>query len=343
MVSDLKCIPPPAQFLIFRSIVDMLGPMIAELKTLIAVCKYGTFASAGEHIGLTQSAVSSQIRRIEESLGFSLFDRTGRSATLNSAGQIVLARAEVLCALYAKLGDPPDEQSTQGVLRIGAIASAQSTLVARALQNLRQALPLVRVHVAPGVSLRLMDDLDAGKIDAAVMIRPPFGMPPDMTWQALVHEPFVLVVPRDGSKGRDWRALLEERPFLRYDRVSFGGRMVESFLRRQGVTVKESIELDEITGLIQLAAKSVGVALVPMVEAHLPLPDSVRVVSLGEHTFYREIGLLQRRTRTSSPIVAHFSRCLAEASEAIVETAGPRRSASSKRRLSPRIGGKPSR
>ena len=289
--------------------------MIAELKTLIAVCRHGTFASAGEHIGLTQSAVSSQIRRIEEHLGFLLFDRTGRSATLNSAGRTVLERAEIICALFGKMGDPPDEQSTQGVLRIGAIASAQSTLVVRALDALRKTLPQVRVHVAPGVSIRLMDDLDAGTIDAAVMIRPPFGMPPDMTWQVLVHEPFVLVAPKQGSGRKDWRALLQEWPFLRYDRVSFGGRMVESFLRRQGVTVTDAVELDEIAALVQLVASGMGVALVPLVEAHLPLPDSVRVVTLGEHTFHREIGLLQRRARAGSPIVAQFSRCLAEASE----------------------------
>lgn len=310
--------------------------MITELKTLIAVCKYGTFASAGEHTGLTQSAVSSQIRRLEESLGFSLFDRTGRSATLNSAGQTVLARAEAICALYAKLGDPPDDLSTQGVLRLGAIASAQSTLVVRALESLQKKLPRVRVHVMPGVSLRLMDDLDAGKIDAAVMIRPPFGMPPDMTWQALCHEPFVLVARKEGSNRKDWRALLASQPFLRYERGSFGGRMVEAFLRRQGITVNEAIELDEIPGLIQLAANGVGVALVPLVEAHLPLPDSVRAVSLGEHTFYREIGLLQRRTRTGSPIVAHFSHCMAEAADAASGQAGTPRGATPKGRRAPR-------
>lgn len=313
--------------------------MIAELKTLIAVCKHGTFASAGEQIGLTQSAVSSQIRRIEESLGFTLFDRTGRSATLNSAGETVLKRAEVICALFAKLGDPSDERSTQVLLRLGAIASAQSTLIVRALAKLRSILPLVHVHVSPGVSIRLMDDLDAGKIDAAIMIRPPFGMPTDITWQALAHEPFVLVVPEDGSKSKDWRAMLQERPFLRYDRVSFGGRMVEGFLRRHGIEVKEAIELDEIPGLIHLAASGVGVALIPMVEAHLPLPAAVRVVSLGEHTFYREIGLLQRRTRASSPAAAHFTRCLLEASEFVADPRGVRPDASSKRRHDSRTGG----
>ena len=288
--------------------------MITELKTFIAVCKHGTFAAAADRIGLTQSAVSSQIKRLEQSLGFELFDRTGRSATLNASGQTTLSRAEEICALYAKLGDVPDDLSTQGLLRIGAIASTQSTLLARALGRLRAACPMVRVHVSPGVSMRLMDDLDAGKIDAAVIIRPPFGMLPELTWTALVHEPFVLVVP-DSIKGKNWRELVQAQPFLRYDRASFGGRMVEGFLRREGLVVNEAIEVDEISGLIHLASKGLGVALIPMVEAHLPLPPDLRVISLGEATFYREIGLLQRKPRATPPVVAQFAECLREASK----------------------------
>lgn len=296
--------------------------MITELRTFIAVCRHGTFAAAGERIGLTQSAVSSQIKRLEESLGFELFDRTGRSATLNAAGETTLERAEEICALYAKLSELPDDTTNRGLLRIGAIASTQSTLVARALERLREAFPLLRVHISPGVSMRLMDDLDAGKIDAAVIIRPPFGILPDLTWQSLVHEPYVLIAPAD-LPGKDWRTLLQEQPFLRYDRASFGGRMVERFLRREGIAVKDSIEVDEIPGLIHLASKGLGVALVPVVEAHLPLPPGVRVLSLGEFTFYREIGLLQRRPRASPPIVAQFAQCLREAAEPV--KAGPKK------------------
>jgi DNA-binding transcriptional LysR family regulator len=289
--------------------------MITELRTFISVCRHGTFAAAGERIGLTQSAVSSQIKRLEEALGFALFDRTGRSATLNAAGETTLARAEEICALYAKLGELPDDATNRGLLRIGAIASAQPTLVARALEKLREGFPLLRVHVSPGVSMRLMDDLDAGKIDAAVIIRPPFGILPDLTWQSLVHEPYVLIVPAKVS-GKDWRTLLQTQPFLRYDRASFGGRMVERFLRREGLAVKDAIEVDEIPGLIHLASKGLGVALVPLVEAHLPLPPGVRMLSLGELTFYREVGLLQRKPRASPPIVGQFAQCLREAAEA---------------------------
>jgi len=115
---------------------------------------------------------------------------------------------------------------------------------------------------------------------------------------------------------KDWRALIQQQPFLRYDRASFGGRMVEGFLRREAVSVNDAIEIDEIPGLIHLASKGLGVALVPLVEAHLPLPSGVRVVSLGEFTFYREIGLLQRKPRVSPPIVAHFAEHLREAADA---------------------------
>jgi DNA-binding transcriptional LysR family regulator len=290
--------------------------VINELKTFIAVCKHGTFAAAGDRIGLTQSAVSSQIKRLEEALGFALFDRTGRSATLNVAGQTTLPRAEEICALFAGLGELPGDGATGGLLRIGAIASAQPTLLARALASLREAFPPVRAHVSPGVSMRLMDDLDAGKIDAAVIIRPPFGMPADLVWEPLVQEPFVLVVPRSAPATRNWRALLQAQPFLRYDRASFGGRMVEGFLRREGLTVNDAIEIDEIPGLIHMAAKGLGVALVPLVEAHLPLPAEVRAISLGESAFHREIGLLQRKPRSSPPMVAHFARHLRDAAQA---------------------------
>ena len=289
--------------------------MLTELRTFIAVTRHGTFAAAGERIGLTQSAVSSQIKRLEESLGFALFDRTRRAATLNAAGAQTLARAEEILALYAKLGELPHDDSAAGLLRIGAIASVQSSLLPRALAALRHKYPKLRLSLVPGVSLHLMDQLDAGDIDAAITIRPPFGLLPEMGWQTLVREPFKLVVPA-ALEGDDWRQLLQQQPFLRYDRKSFGGRMVERFLRDMQCAVQESIELDEIQGLVQLVSNGLGVALVPMVEAHLPLPSNVRAIPLGEHTFYREVGLLQRNVKAAHAPLQQLAQCLRDAAAA---------------------------
>ena len=288
--------------------------MINELRTFIAVVRHGTFAAAGEHIGLTQSAVSSQIKRLEDSLGFALFDRTRRSATLNAAGAATLRRAEEIVALYTALGDLPLTHDLEGVLRIGAIASVQSLLLPRALGLLRHRHPRLRVHVVPGVSMHLMDQLDAGELDVALMIHPPLGVPPDLAWQTLIGEPFRLLVP-ETLGGTNWRELLSSHPFLRYERKSFGGRMVERFLREHHLVVQEAIELDEIAGLIQLVANGLGVALVPMAEAHWPLPANVRAISLGAQTFYREIGMLQQASNVTSVIVSQLAQCLRDATE----------------------------
>ncbi|WP_431095059.1 LysR substrate-binding domain-containing protein [Polaromonas aquatica] len=290
--------------------------MITELKTFIAVVRHGSFSAAGARIGLTQSAVSSQIKRLEASLGFELFDRTRRTAVLNTHGSQTLARAEEIVAMYSRLGDLPVDEDLTGTLRIGAIASVQSALLPRALAAMRRKHPKLRLNIVPGVSMRLMDELDAGEIDAAIMIRPPFGLLPEMTWQPLVSEPFVLLVPED-VKGRDWRRMLASHPFLRYERTSFGGRLVTRFLRDENITVQEAIELDEITGLMNLVSQGLGVALVPMAEACLPIPPSVRAVALGEQTFYREIGLLLRGKKQGPAVVQQLAQCLRDAASEV--------------------------
>ena len=289
--------------------------MMTELQTFIAVVRHGTFAAAGERIGLTQSAVSSQIRRLEASLGFELFDRTGRAATLNAAGSRTLARAEDIVLLYSKLGDLPASAELDGLLRIGAIASVQSSLLPRALVPLRRKYPRLRLNIVPGVSMHLMDQLDAGEIDIAIAIRPPFGLLPELGWLPLVQEPFMLIVPAS-IEGSNWRDIIQAHPFLRYERKSFGGRMVERLLRDQQLAVQESIELDEIQGLFQMVANGLGVALIPMVQAHLPLPANVRAIALGEHAFHREVGLLQTKAKARQPVFEEMARCLKEAAEA---------------------------
>ena len=68
--------------------------MIRELKTLIAVAQHGTFAAAGQRIGLTQAAVSAQMKRLEAELGVALFERSGRAAVLTQRGQETLQQAQ---------------------------------------------------------------------------------------------------------------------------------------------------------------------------------------------------------------------------------------------------------
>jgi len=290
--------------------------MLRELQTFIAVARHGTFAGAGAHIGLTQSAVSAQMQRLEAHLGVTLFDRTGRSATLNKAGRRTLELADELIALYARLAEPEGEDGRGGSLAVGAIASAHAALLPDAIGAFRRTLPAWRIRLVPGVSLNLLASVDAGEMDMAVIIRPPFSLPAELQWRPLVAEPFVLLAPA-AKKGANWRELIEAEPFIRYDRRSFGGRQVELFLRKRRIAVRDSIEVDELPGIAQLVARGLGVALVPVSDGIGAWPCGAVALELGDDTFHREIGLVERARRgAKEPDAAmRLADCIVEAAQ----------------------------
>jgi DNA-binding transcriptional LysR family regulator len=271
--------------------------MIKELKTLIAVAREGTFAAAGNKIGLTQAAVSAQIQRLEAELGFELFDRKGRSAHLNRMGHQILLQAQELLRLYDSLGSTTVGLPPSVLVNIGAIASVQRSYLPDALAKFHQHCPQCRSRVVPGLSMELVNLVDAGEIDMAVIIRPPFSLQSDLRWTTLALEPYRLIVPRD-MPGDDWTQLLSSQPFIRYDRSSFGGRQVDRFLRQMHFTLREVCELDELEAIIKLVENGVGVALVPQTAPDFVWPAGVRVLDLGQHTFHRDIGLVHRSRQT---------------------------------------------
>ncbi len=272
--------------------------MLRELKTLIAVAREGTFAAAGERVGLTQAAVSAQMHRLESDLGFPLFDRSGRTARLNMRGQRALKQAQELLRLYGNLGSD-DENQLPRTLTIGAIASIQRGRLPEVLVKVHRAYETTRSRVIPGVSVQLLNLVDAGELDVAAIIRPPFSLQKDLRWTALCREPFRLLVPRR-VEGNDWVELVSRHPFVRYDRASFGGRQVDRFLRSAHLTVREVCELDELDAIVRLVASGLGVGFVPETSAQHRWPAAVRAIDLGAQTFHRDIGLVHRSNRELS-------------------------------------------
>lgn len=287
--------------------------MIRELKTFITVAREGTFAAAGNRIGLTQAAVSAQIQRLEAELGFALFDRTGRSAQLNRRGQQLLVQAQELVRLYGELGQSTMGQAPAQLITLGAIASVQRSHLPQALADFHQRYPHCRTRVVPGLSLELVNLVDVGELDMAAIIRPPFALQSDLRWTTLAREPYRLLVPA-GLPGNDWMAHLANQPFIRYDRASFGGRQVDRFLRQLHVSPREKCELDELDAIVNLVALGVGVALVPQTGSLPCWPATVRAIDLGSQTFHRDIGLVHRAQESLSEAVLSLAQALGQRS-----------------------------
>ncbi len=181
---------------------------LKALRTLLTIARHGTFARAADAVGLTQSAVSLQVKALEEEFGAQLFDRTRRQRTLTEAGRIVLARAEEVLALYDRIPDAlSDERALAGRLRLGAVQTALSGPVPGALVLLRRAHPRLRVHVAAGMSAELARRVSAGELDAAITTEPVRPHPPDLVWDTLYEDRFWVLAPPE-HEGRDLRDLL---------------------------------------------------------------------------------------------------------------------------------------
>jgi DNA-binding transcriptional LysR family regulator len=184
------------------------------------------------------------------------------------------------------------ESNGSGLLKLGAIASAQNSLLIGAIQQFRIALPGWRIRVSPGVSLNLLAQVDSGQLDLAVIIEPPFALPPELKWHPLVKEPFVLLVPR-GLAAAPWRELLASEPLIRYDRNSFGGRLVDRFLKRMRIRVDDVAELDELQEIVGSVSAGAGIAIVSCASTLL-FPPNVTALNFGDDTFYRAVGIVER-------------------------------------------------
>lgn len=266
-------------------------------------------------MGLTQSAVSAQIKHLEDALGVKLFDRTGRSATLNCAGQRAVPLAEEILDIFSRMGTPDSANNFQGALRIGAIGSVQTGLLPQALVALKQRAPFIEVNLVPGVSLNLLSQVDAGELDLAIMIRPPFNLPKDLSVEVIAREPFVLIAARD-VQGDDPLQLLREQPFVRYDRGSFGGRQVTQFLKEQHIHTQPALELDELDAIVKMVRSGLGVSLVPMAGMWLEHGSDVRVLRLENLTFFREIVLLSKYAQRQLPLFELFRACVMDVLDA---------------------------
>lgn len=286
--------------------------MFAELKTFIAVVQYGTFSAAADRVGLTQGAVSGHIRRLEDYLGFPLFDRSGQAAKLNHDGHRTLQRARTIVQLLEALGSP-EEEGTGRELRIGAIESVRASVLEPALALFHLRHPEQRIDIVPAVSLHLLDQFDADEVDMALLIRPPFNLSVEADWTTIMRDTYFLLVPADCGES-DWRIALQTRPMLAYDRLSFTGRQVDRFIRGLPFRIIEGPEIS-VNKMVDEVAKGLGLALVPLSNRVLPLPAGVRALPLHTKGFFREIGILTSRQRAQEPRVDFLKTCFADVAE----------------------------
>jgi DNA-binding transcriptional LysR family regulator len=139
------------------------------LRTLVTALQLGGFNRAAQQVGRSQSAVSQQIRRLEEQLGQPLFRKEGRSLALTEAGDVVLSYARRILDLNDEAVAAVRGIAIDGLVRFGLPTDFAETWLPTALGRFKRAHPGVRIEVTADRKAILLDRLDKGQLDVALL------------------------------------------------------------------------------------------------------------------------------------------------------------------------------
>ena len=287
-------------------------PSIRVLRTFLVVARHGSFAAAGLEVGLTPAAVAHQIHSLEEDLGQVLFDRSVRSIGLNTAGRAAIAPVADLIRRYESLGLGRGS-GLSGTVLIGALVSSLMGAFADALWTIKGKNPQLDVKLFAGFSADLAPRVAQGELDAAVVTQTPRAWPRGVKWTKLYAEPMILIAPVNPhfTVATTAAGVLQSAPYLRFERSSWTGHLVDKVLARTKVQVNDAMELNSIEAIMELVRQGFGVSIVPRLHnVNWHNDAALQVIALPGTPVMRNVGLLERisygRPEFTEAVKQHF-------------------------------------
>lgn len=273
------------------------------LQAFLLVGEHSSFRAAAEMSYRSTSAVSAQIRQLEEQLGVPLFHRTTRSVRLTDEGQHLLdcarrALLEIDSGLR-KIQETADVK--RGRVSLSCSPTIAATRLARVLAAFEKDYPGVEVFVRELTSDALFDSIRKREVD--------FGIGPlvktgEFHFESLLEDPLYALVPKrfiTTSKDTIALATLTNMPLLVLNPATALRDVLESTLRERNLTVTTRYEFTQAQTLISMASEGLGAAILPKV-ALPPVIDkrtySLRIVSPA---MTREVALITVRGQSLSP------------------------------------------
>jgi DNA-binding transcriptional LysR family regulator len=284
---------------------------IKVLKNFLVVSRHKSVAAAAREIGLTAAAAGQQLQQLEVDIGVELFDRTKRSMTLNHRGRSLVEPIQEIIGCYEALGSN-FKSELSGTIVIGALVSTLMGAFGSTLNRIKQNYPSLEVKLIAGLSSDFLDQVLAGSLDAAIVTESPYALPQNMQWTELYTEPMILIYPTiKNKKGSVSREFSNGLPFIRFERNTWTGHLVNQTIRSSKLVVKEGMELNSVEAIIELVRQGLGYAIVPkLANIDWEIDKKLQIAELTGKTVFRKVGLLERkkhsRQNITQAIKQHF-------------------------------------
>lgn len=288
-------------------------PSIRQLECLVAVAREHSFRRAATTLGISQPALSAQVQASEALYGLQVFERDRRSVLVTPAGEEVVARAREALAAVDAVGDAARRRGAPlvGPLRLGVIPTVAPYWLPALLPAVHAKFPRLELILREDQTARLLVQLAAGTLDAALLALP---VPGDFTTALIARERFLLAAPRGAAivskKARITESDLDAETVLLLEDGHCLRDQALAVCQRAGAVESMEVRGTSLPTLVQMVAGKLGVTLLPEAAAASLAPPHgpVQLAHFAKPAPGRTLGLAWR---TSSGRLREF-RLLAE-------------------------------
>jgi DNA-binding transcriptional LysR family regulator len=295
-----------------------------KLKVFRVVADTLNFRRAADELHLTQPAITSQIKSLEEGLGIALFDRISRDIRLTPAGTTLLQYVRRIEAIsndaVAALATFGGQEGIE--ISIGASHTIAVYLLPRLLLTLQKDWPKLRIHIMGGSTNEILHALTMHQIGVGLIEAPAFR--PDLKIEVFGEDELALIVRPDhrwAEKTELRAAELVQEPILLREVGSGMRKFVEEYLEKNGVLrqqLRTSIDMNSTEGILAAVEAGLGIGFVPCAVLDKALmTGSVKVIPLVKGPVRRQLSIVLLNGPEPKGPVGQLLKLLRENSPAV--------------------------
>jgi len=283
---------------------------LRQLKTFQTVAKLLNFNRAAEILNYSQSAVSAQIKLLEEDLGVPLFDRLGKSVRLTEAGHMLVQYSQRMLDIEKEtLAKVAGWEEPYGSLSIRIPQSIGTYLLPSVLSEFTTQFPKVGLDISSCAYHSLQHELKAGLIDVAFLLADsiPFS---ELKAELLRIEPLVIVSSPDHPLAKKSvmhiRDLTGQSILLPKHDCSYK-MLFEQILTEEKVDSATFMELNSIEAIKQCVIKGIGVTMIPMMSVAQEIAQQkLKILPWSEEKLETAILMIWHKEKWLSPTLQAF-------------------------------------
>jgi DNA-binding transcriptional LysR family regulator len=291
-----------------------------QLKSFGLVIETGSFSAAADRLGLTQPAISLQVRQLERRLAVRLVERVGKRARATPAGMELLRHAHHIETAVDNAFDALADHASgvTGRVRLGTGATACLHFLPAVLRGLREKFPQLSVVVSTGNTDDHVRKVEENSIDLALVTLPAAGR--SLTVMPVLQDEFVAIGRGDTSplKARVTPVDLGALPLVLFEPAANTRRLVDRWFDSEGRKPQPVMELGSVEAMKEMVAAGLGYGIVP----------AMSMAGRGAHPDLKISRLQPRMHRTLAIVIRRdkpVSKALRSVLDAIVAAGKSRR------------------